>query len=261
MRRDFTGHLFPAGQRLGADAERALDFNASIGTSANTENGGTEEGSDTLIALPERRADRIPAQGEHCSRTLLFRVGRGWDYNGGANRTAHLNGRYAHDYFALTQANDVFPAVGATRNDRLTQRYYQSNYEIGGDVTRPLWGGGIKLIGLATRRDRDRTDVQFNRINSVILGGASQGLVDQRDETRRAAGMEPQQLGRLVGRNRRRGAFNRLDSNVDLVSSPPAGRARASTCRSTRRWCRNIAARRSSTPAGRYRAKYGSTWA
>ena len=28
-------------------------------------------------------------------------------------------------------------------------------FELGGDITRPLAGGAIKLVGLATRRKRD----------------------------------------------------------------------------------------------------------
>jgi hypothetical protein len=31
-------------------------------------------------------------------------------------------------------------------------------FELGGDVTRPLAGGAIKLVGLATRRKRDNFD-------------------------------------------------------------------------------------------------------
>ena len=40
------------------------------------------------------------------------------------------------------------------RDDSLIQDYDNDVFELGGDITRPLAGGAIKLVGLATRRKR-----------------------------------------------------------------------------------------------------------
>ena len=48
------------------------------------------------------------------------------------------------------------PPVGfPERDDDLLQDFDNPVFELGGDVTRPLAGGAIKLVGLATRRKRD----------------------------------------------------------------------------------------------------------
>lgn len=55
--------------------------------------------------------------------------------------------------------------------------------ELGGDVTRPFAGGGIKLIGLAARRDRRDTDRSFLRVDGDVIGGNEQFLNSERSET------------------------------------------------------------------------------
>ena len=142
-----------------------------------------------------------------------------WDYNGGANNTAHLNVRYAADRLDLTQFNRVFPVGGAQRNDLLTQRYYQDNYEIGGDVTQPFAGGGLKLIGLATRRDRDYRDLSLVRsLNLAVQGGFAQNLDDRLDERVARVVWNRPDLGGWAVETGGELVINTLTSRVDLFS-------------------------------------------
>ena len=63
--------------------------------------------------------------------------------------------RWSPGSFYLTQRNHVTPTGDPERDDDLLQDFKSPVFELGGDVTRPLAGGAIKLVGLATRRKRD----------------------------------------------------------------------------------------------------------
>ena len=120
---------------------------AEAGRSAQTENGFDEVRRASDGVLLERRektnvvSERFPA------------IAASWAHDGGANKAAHLNLRYAPGHFTLQQFNHVTPASAPARDDRLTQDSHPTRYEIGGDITRPLGSGALKLIGLANRRE------------------------------------------------------------------------------------------------------------
>lgn len=218
--RDYTGGLRPAGSFSAITKTGPHTFNAS----ATFENENTtEEGPDRLVRASDGVETELRDKTNHIKRPTGA-LAASWEYNGGTNRTAHLNIRAARDKLSLTQRNFVYPLVGPDRHDRLTQRYLTDAIEVGGDVTRPLAGGGIKLIGLVTRRWRQFDDVSFLRLtDESVLGGFSQALNDRYAET----------LARLVwtrgnlhGWNVEAGAegvVNRLDSNVDLFSFGQGG--------------------------------------
>lgn len=219
VRRDFTGKLFPEGSVSALLKRGNSTFNASL-TVRNERT--SEEGFDRVTTLPggveTEYRDKLNRIADPNAA-----VAASWEYAGGTNKTAHLNVRAAIDRFRLTQFNLVTPVGGAMRDDFLTQRYHLNEYEVGGDVTRPFAGGGLKLIGLATRRYRDNRDVSLNRdLDDEVLGGFRQTLDDTLEET----------LARLVwtrtfgGWNVEtggEGVINRLDSKVDLFSLAPGG--------------------------------------
>lgn len=218
VRRDFTGKFFPEGSVSTLFKRGPSTFNVSL-TVENDET--SEEGFDRVTTLPEG------IETEFRDKTNLISdpnaaLAASWAYDGGTNRTAHVNVRAAIDRFALTQSNAVTPLAGPVRDDRLTQRYDLDEYEIGGDVTRPFAGGGLKLIGLATRRFRDNRDLSLNRVEGEVIGGFGQSLNDTLSET----------LARLVwtrgvsGWNLEtgvEGVINKLDSKVDLFALTPGG--------------------------------------
>lgn len=220
LARDFLGRLYPSGSASALIRSGPSTFNVAV---AATNDGTTEEGYDIIESLPEReriefrdKVNRIRIPGAALSGS--------WTYDGGANRTAHLNGRIAQDHVRLQQVNQVTPRTGPFRDDRLEQDYRTDSWELGGDVTRPLLGGGFKLVGLATRRNRENLDTNFLRVGERTIGGFVQTLDDRREET----------VARLVwsrgnwnGWNVEmggEGVLNKLVSDVDLISFDAEGR-------------------------------------
>ena len=217
-RRDFTGQVLPLGSASALLRRGRSTFNASATV---TDDGTSEEGYDRVV-LPDgtqteyrRKLNRLA--------TPEGAVAGSWAFDGGTNRTAHLNGRAGVDLVRLTQRNDVFPTGGTMRDDRLTERYRQTAFELGGDLTRPLAGGGVKLVGLLTRKHRLNRDLSLNRIGADTIGGASQRLDDRRDETLARLAWNRANLGPWAVEVGGEGVNNRLDSQVDLFQLGPDG--------------------------------------
>ncbi|MFL6862678.1 MAG: TonB-dependent receptor plug domain-containing protein [Allosphingosinicella sp.] len=221
LRRDFTGRLYPEGGVSALVKSGRSSFNVAATFNNRTT---AEEGYDTLKSLPglalleyRRKVNVIADPNGSLSGS--------WEHDGGANRTAHLNARFALDELSLTQSNHVVPAGGAERDDRLTERYHRREFEVGGDVTRPLAGGGLKLIGLVRRRHRDNHDLSLNRGagGAPLLGGFAQDLEDQRDETVGRLVWSRADLGGWSVETGAEGVVNKLDSDVSLYQIAPDG--------------------------------------
>jgi hypothetical protein len=219
LRRTYTGRVEPDVTVSALLRRGRSTFNGSLGYQAYP---ATEEGFDRVTELPSGDLIEFRRKVNRIADRTLFASGA-WELNGGDNRTAHLNFRVSQNWFELGQKNDVFPVGGTVRDDRLTQDYDTRAYEVGGDVTRPFAGGGLKLIGLATRRHRHAVDTSLNRVRSVVTGGVVQDLDNQRDET----------VARLVW-NRSdfhgwsvetgiEGVINKLDSDVGVFRIDAAG--------------------------------------
>jgi hypothetical protein len=197
----------------------ASTFNASLGL---VNRHFDEHGTDTITALPSGQLIEFRAKHNDFDDRQLSASGS-WALDHGPNRQAHLNFRVSRNRFDLIQYNDVFPFAGTIRDDRLIQDYNRNEYEIGGDVSRPLFGGGLKLIGLARRRDRLDSDVVLNRVQGQVIGGFSQDLDNRRDE---AVARLVWSHGDVRGWSVEAGAegvFNRLDSEVNLAVTDANG--------------------------------------
>lgn len=218
-RRDFTGQFLPEFSASGLLKRGKSTFNlaASLTNSATT-----EEGYDRLTNLPSGTLREYRDKVNH-TKEPYGTVSASWAYDGGAHRTAHLNTRFSKDWFRLNQINTVTPVGAPMRDDTLDQIYDRHDFELGGDVTRPFAGGGIKLIGLAQRRHRNYVDDQAMRANGVSLGGAVQSLVDDKAETlARLVWNRSNLLGWTIETGAE-GVINKLDSDVDLFSIAPSG--------------------------------------
>jgi hypothetical protein len=217
--RDYTGAVLPQGNASLLLKRGGSTFNVSAGfENDNT----TEEGTDTVRALPSRSVTEFRRK-INTVRDPEAYVSAAWAHDSGANRTAHLNGRFETEHFKITQANHVVPTGGPERDDALTQRYRRDSYEIGGDVIRPLAGGGLKLIGLATRRDRVNRDVSLNRIAGSVLGGFAQTLDDRREERVLRLVWNRTDLAGWSIETGGEAAWNKLDSVVDLEAIAAGG--------------------------------------
>jgi hypothetical protein len=219
LRRTYDGNVDPDVTVSALLRRGKSSFNASAGFQSFPT---TEEGFDRVEALPSHALLEFRRKVNTYSDRTAFLSGA-WEHNGGDNKTAHLNFRVSQNWFDLKQTNDVFPTGGTIRDDRLSQDYDNRSYELGGDVTRPLLGGGLKLIGLATRRHRHNVDTSLNRINSVVIGGAIQDLDNRREETVARLVWNRSNLAGWSVETGVEGVVNKLDSDVNIFRIDSAG--------------------------------------
>ncbi|MEO8454962.1 MAG: outer membrane beta-barrel protein [Sphingomicrobium sp.] len=152
-------------------------------------------------------------------------VSASWALDKGATESANLNARYSYDHFFLHQRNHVIPTGTPEHDDRLVEDYPTKIFEIGGDVTRPLAGGAIKLVALANRRNRNTLDeYQTGDLGpTMVVGGFQQLTESQRNET----------IGRLTWSRKDvlgfqfevggEVAFNSLDYKLNLFTLKEGG--------------------------------------
>ncbi len=159
-------------------------FNLSAGTGRNKQ---YEEGTDDLVDV--ETGDLVEHRRKH---NVYFNrdpyIAGGWSLERGSDKAFHLNARWQPTRFDLTQRNRVTPADGPQHDDSLFQHYKDPLIELGGDVTRPLAGGAIKFVALATRRKRNDFDnyIQRNGLiddGATVDGGFEQTVKARRNET------------------------------------------------------------------------------
>lgn len=208
----FEGTVKPNLEASALIRSGASTFNLSAGLGRG---GNIEEGFDDI----RRASDGTRLELREKVNTIDERnpfVSAAWSHEGGTNRSAHLNLRYAPSHFTLQQTNHVTPTGGQVRDDRLTQDYRNTGYEIGGDVTRPLGGGAIKFVALANRRERDNYDASFNRVGGATIGGFEQIQIARYDE---ALGRLSWSHPGLLGFSAEAGtelAYNKLENATEL---------------------------------------------
>jgi len=156
-------------------------FNVSAGTGRNKQ---YEEGTDDLVDV--ETGDLVEHRRKH---NVYFNrdpyIAAGWSLERGSDKAFHLNARWQPSRFDLTQRNRVTPADGPQHDDNLFQHYKDPLIELGGDVARPLAGGAIKFVALATRRKRNDFDNYIQRDGLIDQGAAVDGGFEQTVKARR----------------------------------------------------------------------------
>ena len=199
-------------------------FNFSAGTGRNRQ---LEEGTDDLTDLATGQLVEHRRKHNSYFNKDPFIAGS-WALERGADKAMRLNARWQPSSFDLFQDNRVTPSTGAQHDDNLIQRYRDPVIELGGDVTRPLGGGAIKFVALATRRKRDDTDRYIQRAgliedNAPVNGGFEQSVHAQRNET---IGRLSWTKSNVLGFSFEAGAeaaYNTLDDKVDLFAIDQTG--------------------------------------
>lgn len=217
VRRLYTGAVVPDGSMSALLRRGASTINLSAGTNNNVNH---EEGTDRITD---------PVTGELFEFRDKFNsyhdfnpfISGSWALEHAADKAIHVNARWSPGQFDLFQANRVTVTGEAPRDDNLIQDYDNGVFELGGDVTRPLAGGAIKLVALATRRKVDNFDSYILRDGllsdgAVQVGGFEQTQKADRNET----------IGRLTWSNQNLGGFsfeaggeavlNTLDNTTEL---------------------------------------------
>lgn len=216
-RRLYTGKLIGDASGSAVIRRGASSINLSAGTGYNLNH---EEGTDTLTLEPAGELIEFRRKFNSYEDFNPY-VSGSWSLERASDKAIRVNARWSPGQFDLFQDNRVFPSEGAPRDDNLIQDYDNRVIELGGDVTRPLGGGAIKFVGLATRRKVNNLDAYILRDGlledgAVQVGGFDQSQKAQRNET----------IGRLSwSRPDLRGfsfevggeaVLNTLESNVEL---------------------------------------------
>lgn len=214
-RRAFTSGVYPQGSASALVTRGRSTFNVAAGIDNYTT---PEEGTDTVTDLATGRVVEFRRKTNRISGPAGY-VSASWAHDAGVNRTAHVNGRFALSRFTVRQVSEVFPVDDLPRDDRLRQVERHREFELGGDVTRPLLGGAVKFVALATRRNRFDTQLQLLRLtDATVLGGFEQIARITSEETVARLVWNRTNLGGWSVELGGEGVLNRLRSNVNLYA-------------------------------------------
>ena len=219
LTRRWTGQIVP---NLSASA-LIKHGQSSLSLSAGTENQDfTDEGTDRItdpvtgeLFEKRRKVNHYRPRNPYVSAAYALEQA--------PNKALHLNARFQQFSEDFSQVNRDYPASGPARNDRLYLTAQSPGYEIGGDISRPLGGGAIKLVALANRRKRDNLDTAEVRDNGNVIGGFEQGSTSQRDETVARLNWTRADLGGFSVETGAEVALNTLDYQNNLFILGPGG--------------------------------------
>ena len=222
IRRLYTGRTIPdlSGSALIRRGDSTLNFSAGTSNVLNL-----EEGTDTLTN--PATGELLEFRRKHNSyRDFNPYISASWGLEPASDRSMHVNGRWSPGSFYLTQTNHVVPTGDAERDDDLLQDFKSPVYEIGGDVTRPLAGGAIKLVGLANRQKRDNWLERYrfrSEGGTDVLGGFEQLQDAQRNESILKLSWARSRLLGFSFEAGAEGALNTLDHQVQYFEILPGG--------------------------------------
>src|SRR3990170_1245933 len=158
-RRLYTGKL--TGDVSGSALIRrgASSINLSAGTGYTLNH---EEGTDTLTDMDTDELVEFRRKFNSYEDFNPY-ISGSWALERAQDNAMRLNARWSPGQFDLVQRNRVSVPGEPPRDDSLVQDYDNSVFELGGDITRPLAGGAIELVGLATRQKRNNFDAYIER--------------------------------------------------------------------------------------------------
>ena len=217
--RVFTGWLVPNAEGSVLIKTGSSTINLSAGTGRG---GQVEKGFDDLTRLSDGSRIELREKINRIEPRNPF-FAASWGQKGANGRAANLNLRYSPGSFSLSQTNRVTPASGPVRDDRLAQDYSPTSYEIGGDISRPLGGGTIKLVTLGNRRENDSFDGSYNRVEGETIGGFEALQASRYDEVLGRLSWSKPKLAGFSAEFGSEVAYNRLENATEVYVLGPAG--------------------------------------
>jgi hypothetical protein len=184
----------------------------------------TEEGADVVTDPASGQLIEFRRKRNVTNNYSPF-ISAGWSLDEGPTDSANLNFRYHFDRFHLFQTAHVFPTDASEHDDTVVENYPTKSFEIGGDLTRPLAGGALKFVGLASRQRRHTLDESDtgNLGHTEVVGGVQQLSQSQRNETLgRVTWSNPKLLG-FQFESGAEVAWNTLDFNLNLFTFDETG--------------------------------------
>jgi len=223
-RRLYTGKVWGSGSGSALIRRGASTINLSAGTNYYL---GHEEGTDPLSYVPQGGIFEFRRKFNSYEEFFPY-ISGSWALERASDKSMRVNARWSPGQFDLEQKNRVFQDGVPPHDDSLIQDYDNSVFELGGDITRPLAGGAIKLVGLATRRKVNNFDAYILRNGlladgAVQVGGVDQTQTAQRNETIGRLSWSRQDLAGFSFEAGGEAVLNTLDSNVELFGVNPDG--------------------------------------
>ena len=217
-KRWFTGYMNTDIQGSASIRRGPSTINLSAGTGRNRQ---LEEGYDNLTDLGTGAL--IEHRRKHNS--YFYKdpfIVASWSLERRSDHALHINVRWQPSSFDLFQSNRVSTTGNPIHDDNLIQTYRDPVIEVGGDVSRPLAGGAIKFVALATRRKRHDVDnyIQHDGLlpAAEVDGGFLQSVQAQRNETLGRLSWSRSNLFGLTFEAGAEASYNTLDDKVDLFS-------------------------------------------
>lgn len=177
--RNYSGETAPS---VNASAVLRRGQHAFNGAFRFTDRPTPDEGYDIFTladgALVERRDKVNRYDFEETS------LAGGWRWTAGPQTSQGLNGRIWTNENPLRHVSNVSGPTGPMRRDTIEQNPETDGLEVGGEFSRPLWGGAGKAVVL-TRHERFNLDeVSLNRtLAGTLIGGLHQTADRQGGET------------------------------------------------------------------------------
>ena len=218
VRRLYTGRLVPNGSASALIRRGASSINLSAGFNNQLNH---EEGTDTRTDFETGELLEFRRKFNSYQDFNPY-LSASWALERAQDNSMRLNARWSPGQFDLFQDNRVTVTGQPPRDDSLVQDYDNSVFELGGDVTRPLGGGAIKLVGLATRRKRNNFDAYTQRNglledNPQVIGGFEQTQKAKFGETIGRLTWTRQDVGGFSVEVGAEGVLNTLDNSTALV--------------------------------------------
>jgi len=217
--RRFTGDVIPNLSASALIKRGQSSFNLSAGTGRDdTFDEGTDKITDPVTGELFEKRRKL----NHYRPRRPY-VSLGWAFEQAPDKAIHLNGRFDRFTEDFIQINRVYPTGEEPRDDRLFLTANSPGFEIGGDISRPLAGGAIKLVALANRRKRENLDTAQVRDAGDVVGGFEQSSQSQRNETIGRLNWTRANLGGFSVETGAEVALNTLDYQNELFILGPDG--------------------------------------
>ena len=226
-RREYHGRVSPNASASAMIKRGASTINLSAGTERSY---NFEEGTDTLTFLESGGPLEYRRKfNEYIDRRPY--ASASWALERAADNSIRVNARYSPQTFDLEQWNRAEPLNGEARDDSLIQDYSNPVFELGGDITRPLAGGAIKFVALATRRKRNNFDAYIERDGlrseaAEVVGGFDQTQKARLGETIGRLSWTRQNLSGFSVEAGGEAVLNTLKSDVELFVTEDGERSR-----------------------------------
>ena len=217
-RRWYTGYVNLDGSASAVIRRGASSINLSAGTGRNKQ---YEEGTDTFVDVATGELVEFRRKHNVYYNRDPFIAGS-WSLERRSDDALRVNARWQPSRFDLMQRNRVTPSEGPIHDDNLIQHYRDPLIELGGDVTRPLGGGAIKFVTLATRRKRNDFDQYVLRDgliedNAETVGGFDQRVKAKRNETIGRLSWSRSNLAGFSFEAGAEAAYNTLDYGLEFA--------------------------------------------